>query len=148
MPEQTKFKYLSIILYIVFILVGLAMIGGAAALGVISCKFRQNAEKITATVSDIRETMDSEGETHYEVYITYEFLDSTYRNVPLDYHRGTVQVGSTVKIWCSLTNPRDIQSDAGAFVMCAALGGGGLIFLALGIVPGIIAKKSGLFQKP
>lgn len=141
MQEQKYFQRLSVFLYIIFILVGIAMIGSAIAFGVLSCNFRRNAEKVTATVTDIRETLDSDGKTHYAVCITYDFGGSTCRDVPLDYQRDTVQIGSTVEIWCSRTDPRDIQSDAAPFAACAALCGSGLVFLALGIVPWIISRK-------
>lgn len=141
MQEPKSFRDPSIFLYIIFILVGILMLGGAVTLGISSFRFRQGAQKVTATVSDIRETVDSDGETDDTVYITYEFQDVLCRDVPLDYHRDTLRVGDTVAVWCSRENPRDIRSGPGMAVACACLGIAGTVFLALGIVPHIVAKK-------
>mgnify|MGYP002702518981 CR=1 FL=1 len=141
MQESKIFRAPSVFLYIVFILVGIMMLGGAVMLGYNSYCFRQGAQKVTATVSDIRETIDSDGNTHYMVYITYEYQDEIYRDVPLDYHRGTSRIGDKVSVWCSREDPRNIQSGSGMVTACACLGISGIIFLALGTVPSIIAKR-------
>lgn len=130
-----------ILLYAIFILVGVVMLGGGIAFGVISYNFRQHAEKITARVTDIRETSDTDGETSHTVYVSYDFQGQTYSDVRLDYYSSGMHIGTSVTIWCSLADPYDIQANSSPYIACTCFGIAGIICLAIGIVPGIFALK-------
>lgn len=130
-----------LLLYAVFILIGIVMLGGGIAFGVISFNFRQNAEKITAYVTDIRETSGSDGETKRAAYVSYDFQGQTCSDVSLDYYSSRMHIGTAVTVWCSLSDPYDLQADFSPYIACTCFGIAGIVCLAIGIVPGIFAFK-------
>lgn len=115
----------------VFFAVGLGMLIGAVAVFISNQNFKQTAREIEAVIADISTHYDSDGESHYDVWVTYEVEGREYTEEISFYSSGMYE-GKVMDILVDRDYPTRIRSVSGSIFVVAILGGMGLTFALAG----------------
>lgn len=136
--KKNKFIY---VLFSVFAIVGIGLLIGAVCYGVYFTSFQEDAEKVTAEITEIREHYDIDDGTEYRAYVSYSYDGEEYENVPLNSYSSSMYEGKEIELLCDPQNPRHIIQESTGIVLVAVLGGMGFIFALIGIIPLIVMNK-------
>ena len=101
-----------------------------------------------AEIVEIDSYRDSDGDTHYNVYVTYEYKDALYEEVSLGFYSSSMYEGKEISVLCDPNNPGRIEEDTAVSIAGVVMLFMGAIFFLVGFVPiisGII--KAGKAKK-
>ena len=99
----------------------LKLIGGIfTALGAISfivlailCvnvnKFNKTAKEVTAVITDISYSRDSDGERHGSAFVSFEFDGKEYNDVRLNYFSSSMNEGDEITLLVNPEKPRNVR---------------------------------------
>lgn len=129
-------------LFLIFSLIGIAVLIYSSSARKTDKAFFENAEPVTATICEIekRETKDSDGNIKYEhhVYVDYEIDGQKYNNVYLCKYPGGMFEGDAVEAFYDPSNPTDIRIDYDIDQHYNDLAGVAIFFIVVGFLPMII----------
>lgn len=115
----------------VFLAVGIGMIIGAIVAAMFGQKFKETAREIQGVIAEIDKWYDDDGESHYDVWVTYEMEGREYTEEISFYSSGMYE-GKPIDILVDMNYPTRIRSVDGSIFLVAILGGMGLIFAVAG----------------
>lgn len=131
----------------IFGLVGIGLLIGGISWMKSGLDFKQNAVEVTAEISDIESYRDSDGDTHHNVFINYEFDGETYTDMPLNEYNSNMYIGKEITILCRPDQPGRAMTSTGIYLGGGILLGMGIIFASVGIIPIIVSLVKGSRQK-
>lgn len=111
----------------IFALIGIVFVCIGIFLTVSGSKFRQNAVKVSAVISEIESYRDSDGEVWHRIYVNYYYGGEKYENVRLNEYSSNMYEGKEIKIMLDPDNPRKLMTSLGMYI-------GPFIFLIMGII--------------
>jgi hypothetical protein len=124
---------------IVFLLIGLTMLGIGGWLANQSRELLDTGERVSAKVTSMSSSTDSEGDTTYAPVYTY-----TYRGEQRTYTAGVSSssqptIGESETLYVDPENPSSVKADSfmDMWFLPALLGGMGIVFTAIGLFTGI-----------
>lgn len=136
-----KAANVSLILGIVFFIVGFVFLGAGTLMLVHENEFKKTAVETSATITDIQSYSDTNGDIQYDVYIAFD-VDGKRYSGRLNAYSSSMDVGEAVSIYYDPDNPNEFMygSATVGFIIFIALGG---LFslVGLGIVISSIMKK-------
>lgn len=129
------------IFFSIFAVSGLLLLIGGLIWLLSGASFLHNAEKVSATITDIETYKDYDHRRHHDVYVDYICNGISYQDVLLNSYSSSMYVGKTITIYCDLNNPERIMLP-----LSLSLGGSilillGVIFGTTGIIPLIIFSR-------
>lgn len=136
MSNEKKSKKIS--LYLIFAVVGVALIIVGTVLIIQSENFKKNAAQTEATIVEIETYEDSDDETHYNVLVEFYAGDVKVEG-DLGYHVSGMKKGQTVKVFYNPDDPNDFKSASEGIWMFVVFIVGGIPFTLVGFSP-LIAK--------
>ncbi|MBQ4523943.1 MAG: DUF3592 domain-containing protein [Lachnospiraceae bacterium] len=95
--------------------------------------FNKTAVSTTATITDIQ-TYTSKGDTHHNVFITYEFEGKTYENIQISGYSSSMHEGKELTVYLDPDAPTDARVksiDIAATVILFILG---IVFFLVGFL--------------
>ena len=135
-----------LIFYILFPLIGIALLIGGWFFLMRTVRFHKTAVEITAVITTIDSYRDSDGDTHHRVYIDYDFDGVHYGDVRLGEYSSTMYEGKTLTLLVDPRDPLNVQGKSSGYVVGILLMVMGAVFAAIGLVPAIssiLTRKKG-----
>lgn len=133
--RKKKTNSLPILVFLIFALAGAGMlIGGFVFLGN-SLKFRKIAVEVTGTITEITSRMDSDGDVHHAIRVSYSYNGQDFDNVPLGYYSSGMYEGKDILLLVDPGNPAHMASKSGDTLTYVILLAMGAVFAAVGIIP-------------
>lgn len=130
--------------FIIFGLIGFGLLAGAGAMLQNSLSFKASASQTDAVVIDLIERRDSEGDLTYspEVEYTIDGVTRTYVASYSSYPAGYA-VGDPATVLYDPNNPDKVKLDGfgSLYLGPSIMGGIGLIFALIGVVPYSLMKR-------
>ena len=99
------------ILGLVFSIIGSVFVIVAVFFAVFQVQFEKGAEETNAVITRIESYRDGQGDSHHNVYISYEADGQTYEAV-LESYVSSWYEGKTIEVLVSRDNPREIRAAA------------------------------------
>ncbi len=131
-----KAKFTEWSIAIVFSIVGVGLIVVGIYFAISIAKFKDNAIETTARVMSVSRHTDSDGDTSYTVYVTYNVSGKTYNN---SYSTSSyINEGDSVKVYYDKNDPRNMRTTTSSIAS--------IIMTVCGIIFGIIGLSM-LFYK-
>lgn len=129
-------KFTEWLIAIVFSIVGAGIIIGGIFIAISSLKFKETALETTAEVISVSKHTDSDGDTSYTVYVSYNVGGQMYNN---SYSTSSyISEGRNIRVYYDKNNPskmRTTTSSAGGIMMSVF----GIPFCAIGL--GLLFNK-------
>lgn len=139
-----KDRFLTIF-FTIFAVIGIGLLISAVLVFANGMRFRQSAVKVTGEIVDIMIGYNGYSGRHrdieHEVFVTYTFEGETYERVLLQEYNSNMYVGKSITLFCDPKNPRKIRTETGFYLAVILLGGMGLTFSSVGIIPMLFTAK-------
>lgn len=119
-------KLSHLLLYVLWAVLGTAMLIGGIIYLVNGIWFQQSAVKITAEIVDIQSYEGSDGEMDYNTFVTYEYNGVSYERISLGEYSSNMYIGKKMNLLCDPNNPQHIMSTFGIY-----FAGGGLLLIGI-----------------
>lgn len=133
-----KTHLILIIMGLFFLLVGSGLIVGGVVTRNYSNDFFKSAKSTTATIDKIERYRDSDGESEYDVLVSYEAEGQYYDDIELDYYNSSMYQGQQLTVYYQATRPNIIKTKVDSFFIFAILIGMGSLFALIGLILSII----------
>lgn len=123
---------------LLFLIIGLIFVGVAGKFFYDNLTYDDRYDAVTAVISEIYTTRDSDGDTDHSVYVSYTYDGDAYTNVRLGSYSSDMHEGGRYTVYIDPKRPGDPKVKSPAFVCF-------MIFLFGGIlaVVGFVIFKSG-----
>ncbi len=115
----------------IFFAVGIGMLIGAVVAFLSNQNFKQSAREIEGVISQIGTHYDSDGDSHHDVWVTYE-VDGREYTEEISFYSSSMFEGKAIEILVDNMYPTRIRSVSGSLFVVLLLGGMGLIFSVVG----------------
>lgn len=142
--KKNRFVY---VLFSIFAIAGIGLLIGAICAGIYFSNFKSQAVKITAEITDIRKYYDIDNELEHRAYVSYSYDGEEYENVPLNSYSSSMYEGEKIELLCDPEHPGRIMTSSLGIILPAVLGGMGIIFALVGIIPLIVMRRKKKKQK-
>ncbi len=116
----------------IFALVGLGLLIGGMFWLTSTKKFISNAEVVSATITEIDSYRDSDGDSHSNVYVAYEYEGRSYE-VRLSEYSSSMYEGKVISVYADPDNPGKVRIKSMAYFGPIMLMGMGGIFATVGL---------------
>lgn len=121
-----------------FLLVGSGLIVGGVVIRNYSNEFFKSANSTTATIDRIERYRDSDGESEYDVFVSYEAEGQYFDDIELDFYSSSMYQGQQLTVYYQSTRPNIIRTKVDTFFIFAMLIGMGGLFAFIGLILSII----------
>ncbi len=112
----------------VFLIVGILLMCAGIGIAIYYGIDSQNYAKVSATITNIEVSKDSDGDNNYYVTVDYEYNGVQYHDIYTGYWERGMYEGQTITIYCNKDHPTDIRSSTLMIILPCVLFGMGLIF--------------------
>lgn len=136
------------IIFSIFAGTGVVLILVAAFIWGNERRFRQKAVEVTGEIVEIFTGYDDYGHRgdygrriSHDVYVTYTFEGETYERVRLNEYSSSMYEGKSITLFCDPDNPRKVKTGLGLYLAFWVVGGIGILFSCIGIIPLIIFHR-------
>jgi hypothetical protein len=142
MNHRRNINYI-VIVFVIFLFVGIGEIVGGILFNVANQKFRATAQTTQGVITQINTYHDSDGDMRHEVYVKYTVNGVTYNN-SLSYYSSSMAEGKSVTLYY---NPEDLNqikvrgSNAVITIVLASSGGVFVLVGLGGIIPFVMSAK-------
>lgn len=135
-----------ILVFSIFLIVGIVFV--AVGIGVLysGIRFRKNAVETRAVITDIQ-THRSGDDTHHSVWVEYEYDGKVYKDVRLNEYNSGMYTGKEITILVDPKNPQKASTEYGLIFAGGVFLLMGVIFSCVGIIPIIVGIKRSSLQK-
>lgn len=123
---------------VVFILFGLIFMCVAVKFLYDNLTYDDRYESVSAIISEITTRRDSDGDKHYDVYVSYTYEGEAYTNIKLGLYSSGMREGGRYTIYIDPAKPYSPKTKQPVFV-CFIM----LLFSGVFVVVGIVIFKSG-----
>ena len=111
----------------VFLAVGLVLMCVGICVAIYLGVDSQNYVKVSATITDITTSRDSDGDVNYVVSVDFEFSGEHYTDIPTGFWVQGMYEGEQITIYCHKDNPTNIRSGSIMIILpCVLFGMGAL----------------------
>lgn len=141
-----KTNKVPLIIMSIFAVVGLGMLIGGSALLMNGLKFKQTADKVYATISNIESYRDFDGDLQHQVIVSYIVNGKLY-SVSLHEYSSSMYEGKEILILYDPEDPAYIMTTTGMYIAPAILLIMGVIFFLAGTIPTIVMIKNNVNDK-
>lgn len=124
-----------VLIFLVFGLVGVGLIIGGFVYMSNSLRFQSIAVEVSGTITSITTRVDSDGDTHHSVLVSYNYGSQNFDNVHLSFYSSNMYEGKEIPLLVDPDNPRHMTSKFGDTFGYMMLLGMGLIFSLTGFIP-------------
>ena len=128
------------ILGLVFSIIGSVFVIVAVCFAVFQVQFEKGAEETNAVITRIESYRDGQGDSHHNVYISYEADGQTYEAV-LESYVSSWYEGKTIEVLVSRDNPREIRAAATSWLFVLIFGPVGFIFAVIAIIMSVLYAR-------
>lgn len=140
------------IIFSIFTAVGIVFILAAAFIWGNEMQFRRSAVEVTGEIVDIVTGYEYRNSSRdrrisHEVYVTYTFEGETYERVRLNEYSSSMYKGKSITLLCDPKNPGRVKTEFGAYLALFLVGGIGILFSCIGIIPLIIFHRKKVQKK-
>lgn len=142
--KKNKIVY---VIFGIFSMVGIGLLIGGICSGIYFANFKSEAVKITGEITEIREAYDSDDGIEYQAYVSYSYDGKDYENVPLNSYSSSMYEGKEIELLCDPEHPGRVMVGSLGIILPAVLGGMGIIFTLVGIIPLIVMMRKKKKQK-
>lgn len=142
-----KKKMIPTICFLIFAVVGIAVISGAVWAFVSGMQFRKSAVSVTGKIEDIMTYYDDDGDAHHEVFVTYTFEGQTYEGIRLNEYSGNMYVGGSIALLCDPENPGKVETKSKFYFVVITLAIMGIVSFCAGTIPLCFSIKKNLQNK-
>lgn len=104
------------IISLIFSVIGIGLMAGAAVIWANGMQFKQSAVSITGEIADIMYSSDGDGDINHEVFVNYTFAGKDYEMVRIHQYNGNMQVGKSISLLCDPENPWDVRTKSGTYL--------------------------------
>lgn len=130
--SQKKISKLFYLFPGIFLAVGLGLFAGGLV-WLISCfHFRETAVEVPAVITEITRRLDSDGEYHYNVYISYEYDGEVFEDVSISSYSSSMYEGQEITLLCDPEHPGKIELSSMIYFGPVLLMGMGALFSVIG----------------
>uniref|UniRef100_UPI004057985E hypothetical protein n=1 Tax=Acetatifactor sp. TaxID=1872090 RepID=UPI004057985E len=142
-----KKNFFTYIFFGIFALTGIGLLIGGFFWMKSGIDFKNGAVEVVAEISDIESYRDSDGDSHHNVFINYEFNGETYTDMPLNEYNSSMYIGKEITILCRADQPGRTMTGAGIYLGGGIMLGIGFTFALVGIIPIISSLIKGFRSK-
>lgn len=103
--------------YIIFLIVGIGFLIGTIAYYTYDKDFKSRAVEVDAIITNIEKYKDSDGDTSYRVYVSFDYAGERYKNVKLNFYYTGMEEGKTIELLCDPNNPTRISSETSSAIL-------------------------------
>ncbi len=121
------------IIGLVFSIIGCVFIITAVCFALFQKQFEKKAVETSAVITRIESYRDGQGDSHHNVYISYEADGQTYES-KLDTYVSNWYEGKTIDVLVNRDNPGEVRAAATSWLFVLIFGLLGLIFAVIGII--------------
>lgn len=142
--KKDKLPYL---IFGIFGIVGVILIIACICFTISGIKFDKISEEISGIIVDIESYRDSDGDRHYQAYVDYEYQGQKYNDVNLNSYSSSMYVGKEITLKIDPENPRKVKTPHSDLLVSIILGGMGIVFALLGIIPTVAGIRNAAKKK-
>lgn len=132
--------------YLIFLIVGIALLVAGIVVLHSELRFQKNAVKIQAVITDIQ-TYRGREETRHAVFVEYEYDGEIYKDIRLNEYNNRMSRGKKVTILVDPEDPQRISTEFGTILAGGMIILMGVIFSCVAIIPFILGIKKSSQQK-
>ncbi|MBR4083329.1 MAG: DUF3592 domain-containing protein [Lachnospiraceae bacterium] len=125
----------------IFGLVGVIFLIVCTFLTISGKKFDETAVEVSGTIMTIESYRDSDGDRHHRVYVDYEYQGRKYKDVRLNSYNSSMREGKEIILKLDPDNPEKVRTLHGNLIASVIMGGMGLIFVLVGIIPTVLGIR-------
>ena len=132
-----------VLIFLIFGLIGVGLIIGGFVYMSSSLRFQSIAVEVSGTITNITTRVDSDGDTHHSVLVSYSYGGRDFNNVHLSFYSSSMYEGKVIPLLVDPGNPGHMTSKSGDTFGYMMLLGMGLIFSLVGFIPlgGMLASS-------
>ena len=124
-----------VLIFLFFGLIGVGLIIGGFIYMSSSLRFQSIAVEVSGTITNITTRVDSDGDTHHTVLVSYSYGGRDFDNVHLSFYSSSMYEGKEIPLLVDPGNPGHMTSKSGDTFGYMMLFGMGLIFSLVGFIP-------------
>lgn len=128
-------------IFIIFGVIGIGLLIGAALYGWHYADFKAGAEEVTGEIARIEEYYDSDHEIKHRVYVNYTYDGIDYEEVSINSYTSSMYEGKEITLLCDPKNPRHIMERSAGSLVIIILAGMGSVFTLIGGIPLIVIGR-------
>lgn len=145
---KKKNNYFVILFCAVFLIVGIVFLAVGITVMVTTNHFRKNAVEITAEITKLAVYRDSDGDRKHRAYVTYQYGDTVFEDIGLNFYRSNMYEGEKIPLLCDPDNPGHVMSSSGMILLEAVFIGIGAIFSSIALIfIGTVKRKASQKKK-
>lgn len=124
-----------VLIFLIFGLIGVGLIIGGFIYMRSSLQFQSIAVEVSGTITNITTRVDSDGDTHHTVLVSYSYGGQDFDNVHLSFYSSSMYEGKEISLLVDPGNPGHMTSSSGDAFGYMMMLGMGLIFSLVGFIP-------------
>lgn len=142
-----KKKDTSYVAFSIFALVGIGLLIGSTLYAKSFYSFKDKAVEITGKVARIEEYYDSDHDLNHRVYVSYQYDDVDYENVPINFYSSSMYEGKEITLYCDPEHPYNIKCESSGIFVIVSLIVMGLIAMVIGVFPLVVVGRKVLQKR-
>ena len=132
-----------VVMGMIFFLVGLGLVFGGVKYTISTKEKISESEVIMGEITEINTWYDSDGDSHHDVFVEYEYDGKEYDR-ELNSYSSSMYEGKEIELLVDMMYPTRVRSTSGSTFLVLILGGMGILFAAVGggVMLGPVRKKA------
>ncbi len=116
-----------VFILILFFIIGIGLLIGSVFLMKDYQEFKETAVEVQATIEEIHVSRDSDGDTDYDVFVSYQYGGESFDNVPINFYSSSMYEGKEITLLCDPAAPGRVKESS-------AVSTPGLILVFMGVI--------------